>query len=248
MKKIVFFGGKFIGYKCAELLCNLVAEADLKLIVTNDSDLYGGSDRWYPCMMELAQKYETRYKATDDSLECYDLIKELEPDIIFVAYYDQILPSKIFNLAKEGAINLHLADAEKYRGCNAMNYAIINGDKEYGVTLHYIDSGIDSGDIIEKRLFDIDNKMTVKDLYFKAVQIGFEVFKDNISNILNSNVKTYKQNSEKAILYKRNELPSHDISSEIDKKLYDRIRAMIFKPFPAPHFYIGDKKFEIKEI
>ena len=250
MKKIVFLGGKQIGYKCLQCLCK-EKEIEIVLAISNMSDLYDSEDRWYPKIHELAGQHSIPYMATDDinSDKMVAKIHSISPDFMFVVYYDNILSQKIFSQAKEGTINLHLADAEKYRGCYPTTYAIINGETEYGVTLHYIDEGVDSGDIIDKEVFELQKEWTGKDLYRAATEKGYELFKRNIKNIISGNLKRRVQKSPAHIsYYKRSQFPSHEITFEGKAgETLNRIRALLFSPFPPPYFYLGDKKFIIVE-
>ena len=250
MKRVVFFGGKTIGCKCLESLC-LHSRIDVSLIVSNTSDLYDENDRWYPRIYELAKNHKIPYLCTDNpnTEEIISIIKGINSDFIFVVYYDAILKPQLFRLAKEEAINLHLADAERYRGCYPTTYAIINGEKEYGVTLHYVDEGVDTGPIIDKKLFEIKEIWTGKDLYDVATEEGYKLFVRNLDKIIEGKVESRMQKPSGHVKYhKRSQFPSYKISFEgTGKDVYNRIRALLFPPFPSPYFRIGDKIFEITE-
>lgn len=90
----------------------------------------------------------------------FDIIKELEPDMIITCAYGQILSEEILNIPKIGCFNLHGSLLPKYRGGAPIHYALLNGDKETGITLMYMDKGMDSGDMIVKEsipILDSDN-------------------------------------------------------------------------------------------
>lgn len=250
MKKVVFLGGKQIGYDCLRCLC-LHPKVKVALVISNLSDLYEGKDRWYPKIYELAKDNEISYIATDDinTADMAAKIRGVSPDFIFVVYYDKILKPTIFNIPKEGSINLHLADAEKYKGCYPTTYAIINGETEYGVTLHYIDKGVDTGRIIDKVVFELKNDWIGKDLYYAASKEGYKLFERNIDNILSGSIKSRPQKPSTSIHhYKRSQFPSHEIPFEGEAKAtLNQIRALLFPPFPAPYFRLGDKKYVIAE-
>ncbi len=78
-------------------------------------------------------------------------VRSLKPDLIIVHSYSMILRSEILNIPKYGAVNMHYALLPKNRGANPIQWAIINGETESGVTMHYMDEGIDTGDIIAQR-------------------------------------------------------------------------------------------------
>ena len=251
MKKVIFVGGKQVGYDCLQCLC-LHPGIQVSLIITNPSDLYKGTDKWYPSVKELADTYNIPYHATDaiNDPSMVEKIKSLSPDLMFVVYYDKILVEEVFNIPKEGTINLHMADAEKYRGCYPTTYAIINGETEYGVTLHYINRGIDTGYLIDRARFELMERWTGKDLYERATREGIKLFKKNLERFLSGNVKSRAQrSSQDTHFYRRSQFPSHEITFEgSGKDVYNKIRALIFPPFPNPYFYIGSQKYTITPV
>ena len=84
-------------------------------------------------------------------------IKALEPDVICVVAYGKIIPEEILDIPKFGCINVHPSLLPKYRGAAPIQWAIINGDKETGVTTMYMDKGMDTGDMILKQKVSIEN-------------------------------------------------------------------------------------------
>ena len=81
--------------------------------------------------------------------EAYNILKDLNPDIIVVVAYGKILPKRILDLPKYGCINGHASVLPKYRGSSPIQWCIVCGEKETGVTVQLMDEGIDTGDIIE---------------------------------------------------------------------------------------------------
>jgi len=235
MKKVVFLGGKQIGCDCLRCLCS---HSDVVLVVSNEGE---------PGIHKIAIDNGIPYIAINDinTDEMAARIRVLSPDFIFVVYYDKILSPTIFNIPKEGSINLHLADSERYRGCYPTTYAIINGDAEYGVTIHYIDKGVDTGNIIARAVFGLDDDWTGEDLYYAASGEGYGLFERNIDSILSGDIGSVPQGLS-GEYHKRSDFPSHEI--DIDSTTLNRIRALIFPSFPAPYFRIGDKKYGIVEL
>jgi len=240
--KIVFCGGKNIGYNCLKHLIQH-SEIEVALIIPNlDSDI--SPDRWYLSVTEVALTHNIPLLGTNNINENFEEIKQVNPDCIFSVYFDQIFKKTIIDLPVKGIINLHFGLPEYYRGCYPTTWAIINGEKLTGVTLHYVDEGIDTGDIIAERLIEIKKGYTGKDLYNLCTEIGFELFKDMLPLIINDKCETRKQNNGKAYHHDR-EFPSHEV--KLPKDVYNYIRALIFAPFPSPFFNIGNKKITIME-
>lgn len=103
----------------------------------------------------------------------YEWVKELAPDLLVLVFVTDFVPREIIDLAPLGGINFHPSLLPKYRGGNAMAWAIICGEKETGVTFHYIDEGVDTGDIILQESAPIEDSDTTISLYFnKLYPIG----------------------------------------------------------------------------
>ncbi len=105
-----------------------------------------------------------------------DFTTREEPDFFISVLWPEIIKPEA--LANHHYLNLHPAPLPEYRGCNSYAHAIINGDKEYGVTLHYMDEGIDTGPIISSPRFSIFSDETGKSLYDRAQVAAFDMFVD----------------------------------------------------------------------
>lgn len=99
----------------------------------------------------------------------YEWVKELSPDLMVLVFVTDFVPREIIDLSTLGGINFHPSLLPKYRGGNAMAWAIICGEKETGVTIHYIDEGVDTGDIIIQESVPIDDSDTTVSLYFNKL-------------------------------------------------------------------------------
>jgi len=247
--KVVFVGGKNIGYGCLKCLLDNEKAEVLSVVVNKDGDTQPG--RWFQSVSELAIEHNLRIFKPDNINDktSVDFIKKLNPDIIIVAYYDQILKSHIIQIPKNGCVNVHMGLCEEYRGCYPTTWPIINGEDTAGVTVHYIDEGIDSGDIISQIKVGISKDDTGETLYNKCTEAGIQLFKDTVGSLLSGEASSRKQvKTEKTKTYFRKNFPSHNLDlANKDKKLYNYIRALMFKHFSSPFFYIGNKKIILKE-
>lgn len=110
-----------------------------------------------PHLRAAAQTLEVPFftpeKINDPSV--LDQFRALKPDVIVSMSYDQIMRRALIDLAPRGLINVHAGALPFYRGRNVLNWALINGESRFGVTCHYVDEGIDTGDIIVQRFFPI---------------------------------------------------------------------------------------------
>ena len=104
--------------------------------------------------------------------EFIETLRGLDPEVIVVAAFGQILPESILNMPKYGCINVHASLLPKYRGAAPIQWSIIDGEKETGVTIMYMEKGLDTGDMIDKVVVPIDAKETGESLHDKLAAAG----------------------------------------------------------------------------
>ena len=147
---------------------------------------------------ELALKYDIPVyqpiKARDE--EFVGTLKELNPDIIVVVAFGQILPKSILDIPKFGCINVHVSLLPKYRGAAPINWVIINGEDKTGVTTMYMDEGLDTGDMILTEEFDLDDEITAGELHDKMKDIGADVLIETLKQIEKGTAPRIPQNHE----------------------------------------------------
>lgn len=233
-------GGKYIGYECL----NFLIENKYQVIgcYVNSDDSNNELSKSLTNLCEENKIPVFRYDNVN-STESEENIKSLRPAIIVVIYFHQILKPNIIDLPLLGCINLHLALSQVHRGCYPTTWSLIRGDEYTGATLHYIVPKIDAGPIIGQKKLKISDEWTGKDLYYKLSDVGVELFKASFPKL--DKIKAHAKDLSNSLYYKK-EFPSLEI--KLDKKTYDRIRALIFDPFPKPYIKIGKRKFEITEV
>ena len=119
-------------------------------------------------------------------------IKKLNPDLIVVIAF-RILPKEVFTIPKLGTFNLHASLLPKYRGAAPINWALINGEKETGVTTFFLQEKVDTGNIIIQKKINIDDEDNAGTLHDKLSALGTEVVIDTIKMIEEGNINPLKQ-------------------------------------------------------
>lgn len=139
----------------------------------------------------LAQKYHIPDKKIFDvnSPKSIALFKEKKPDLIVSVLFNQILGSEIINIAKNGAINLHPAYLPNYKGVSPVFWVLANGEKETGVSVHFVDTGIDTGRIITRKKIKIKESDSEDTLYWRCVKAGAPILLSAISSISRGNIR-----------------------------------------------------------
>lgn len=217
------------------------------LIVTNPDDT--GEDSWHESLARIAREAKipliTGKKLTDS--KTLAAIQNVKPDIIFAIGGMQIISKDVLTIPTQGTINIHPALLPKYRGRFSTAHAIFNGEKKTGVTLHWMDEGIDSGPIILQKSFPIGEEDTAKTVYDNFTVVGTKLFREFLAMLLKDEpIESTPQNESEATYYPKG-LPG---GGEVDwlwdgEKIKRFIRAMTFEPFPPARFTIGNKKMVI---
>ena len=127
-----------------------------------------------------------------------ETLRELAPDVIVVVAFGQILPESILNLPKYGCINVHASLLPKYRGAAPMQWAIINGEKETGITTMYMAKGLDTGDMIEKVVIPIAPKETGETLHDKLSAAGGTLILSTLDKLEAGTAVRIPQNDEES--------------------------------------------------
>lgn len=115
--------------------------------------------------------------------EFVGVLKALQPDIIVVVAFGQILSAEILEIPPFGCVNVHASLLPKYRGAAPINWCIINGDEKTGITTMYMDKGLDTGDMILKKEIEIEDEDTAETLHDKLSDIGADVLLETMSLI-----------------------------------------------------------------
>jgi len=245
MKQCVFIGGKQIGTETLRALVQ--AGIRPQLVIPNPDD--DGKNGLHESLILEAQKHNlpllTGVKIRD--AQTIEAIQSLKPELIFCIGATQIIPKEVLDIPKLGTVNLHPALLPKYRGRYSTVHALFNGETHTGVTLHFMDSGIDSGPIISQVRYKITADDTGKTLYDKFTWEGTRLISDFIRDWKDGKeIRATPQNEGEATYYPKG-LPN---GGEIDwtwsgEQILRFIRAMTFPPYPSASFTLAGKKMII---
>jgi len=247
--RVLVLGKNNIAIECTKVLLN---DNGVQLVgcCPNNSD--EGKDGWQKsflkyCISNSIQTFKFNQIKSSNSLK---VLRELELDFIFSFQYDKIISREVINIPRCGAINLHYSPLPKYRGVSPIAWALINGEEEYGVTLHYIDPGIDTGDIISQKTFEITSIKSARELYDKCENVGKTLFETSLESILKGHNKQIPQNNSKAVYYPMGSINFDACDIKFNKStfmLYNWLRAYIFHPFQYPIFEHEGKRKKVIE-
>lgn len=176
--------------------------------------------------------------------EEYQTILDKKPDIIVTAAYGQIIPIELLNYPKYGCINVHGSLLPKLRGGAPIHHAIMNGDKEAGVTIMYMDKKMDAGDIISQRSIEIADNMILDELYYKLSLLGRDLLMDTLPSIIDGTNNRIKQNEDE-VTFGYNITKDEEKINFNDKidNVYNKIRGL--SSIPGAYAIINGKRMKI---
>ena len=172
------------------------------------------------------------------------IVRELQPELIVVAAYGRILPEDILTLPPFGSINVHSSVLPKYRGAAPINWAILDGQKETGVTIMYMTGDLDAGDIVCSKKTYILPDEDAQELTHRLALLGADALEDAIEKIADGTaVRTPQDHS--ASTYAP--MLSKDLSpmdwTRSAQALHDQVRGLI--PWPCASMELGGKKVKV---
>jgi methionyl-tRNA formyltransferase len=171
-------------------------------------------------------------------------IKKLNPRLIVVAAYGQILPRSLLEIPEMGCVNVHASLLPKYRGAAPINWAIAAGESETGVTTMMMDEGMDTGPILLSRSVDIDPMDTAISLQERLADVGAEVVVETIQGLEEGTIHPIAQDGEKATyappLKKEDGRIDWSLPASV---LHKRLRAMI--PWPGAFTQMEEKILKV---
>ena len=179
--------------------------------------------------------------------EFVEKLKNINPDVICVVAYGKIIPKEILDIPRLGCINVHGSLLPKYRGAAPIQWAVLNGDKETGVTTMFMDEGMDTGDMIEKEVVKIGDNETTGELWDRLSIVGANLLVKTLK-LLENGEATRKKQPEKftvAPMLKK-EIAKIDWKNYSSKKIKDLARGL--NPFMGAFSYLNDKKIKIWKV
>ncbi len=170
-------------------------------------------------------------------------IKKMNPDFIFSFYYRDMVGKDILGIPAKGCINLHGSLLPKYRGRCPLNWAVINGEKETGVTLHYMTEKPDNGDILAQEKFAIGTNDTAKDVHMNATRAAAKLLKAALPKLRKGTLKAVKQDEKKATYFGGRKPEDGAIDwGKTASEVRNLVRG-VTRPYPGAFSFLGEKKY-----
>ena len=173
-----------------------------------------------------------------------EVFRTLAPDLVVVVAYGRILPPEVLSVPRYGCINLHVSLLPKYRGAAPVQWAVLNGDRETGVTIMQLDEGLDTGDILAVEKLAIGEEETSGELFERVTQTGAQLLVKTVGDIARGDVHPVPQDDAQATLAPplTKEMAHFDFSAPASK-LHSLILGL--NPWPAAYFDHAGKKVKV---
>ncbi len=242
--KVIFMGTP--EFACP-VLESLIKNTNVILVVTQpDKQIGRKKELVFSPVKTLALKNNIKVFQPEKIKTDYELLKESKPDLIVTCAYGQIVPVEVLNIPRLGCINVHASILPKYRGGAPIHRAIMNGETKTGVTIMYMDEGMDTGDIIKSSSIPIKKEDTTATMHDKLSILGANLLLEVLPNIIASTVKRIKQNDNEATyakLIKRED--EHLDFNKSAEEVNNHVRGL--NSWPLANFHLNGEEIKVLE-
>lgn len=244
MLKIVFMGTPAFSVPILE---KLIEEYDVIGVVTQPDKVVGRKQvLTMSPVKECALKHNLRIFQPEKIRVEYEDIVALKPDLIVTAAYGQFVGMKLLNSPKYRSINVHASLLPKYRGGAPIQWAIKNGETETGISIIYMEKGMDVGDILAQRALPILPTDTSGTVFEKLSLLGRDLLMETIPNLISGKIVPIKQDDNLATLAYNIQKEEEELDlTKTAEELNNQIRA--FNPSPVAYMKLNDEILKIYE-
>ena len=208
-----------------------LSKLQLDRVVACPNDHDDGRSAWQPSLRRHAIELGVPIISLDDAA--------CESDLLFISLEVNriIRPQKFLS---RRLYNIHFSKLPAYKGVYTSAWPILNGETETGVTLHRIDAGIDTGEIVAQRTFSLAPDETARSLYFKYLEEGFALLRDQLDGLISDTVSSQPQSINGSTYYSKSSINYSELALDLNQTactLDRQVRAYSFREFQQPHIH-----------
>lgn len=237
---ILVFAYHDVGYECLDLL--IQNDEYILAVITHEDN--PKEEIWFRSVAGLARKYDIPVHTPEsvNTPEWIERIRAMEPDLIFSFYYRNMIKEELLNIPRLGAFNMHGSLLPKYRGRVPINWAVLHGESETGVTLHHMVKRADAGDIVDQEKVAIGREDTAQDVLTKCVAAARRVLERQLDALTHGAAPRRKQDESQATTFGGRKPEDGRIDwTQSAEKIYNLIRA-VTHPYPGAFTEAEGKK------
>jgi UDP-4-amino-4-deoxy-L-arabinose formyltransferase / UDP-glucuronic acid dehydrogenase (UDP-4-keto-hexauronic acid decarboxylating) len=237
--RCVLFAYHEMGYAYMESLLKM--GAPIAALLTHRDDPH--EEIWWRSCAELAAGHGIPIHYVDGAdAELAAIVGEAKPAVIYSFYYRYLIPESVLAMARLGAFNMHGSLLPAYRGRAPVNWMLVNGEREAGVTLHQMVARADAGDIVGQRMVAIDDSDNALTLYRKLVPLGVELVDEMHPRIVAGNPPRRKMDISKGSYFGRRKPGDGRIDWRWpSRRIFNLVRA-VTHPYPGAFCFAGGQK------
>ncbi|MBF9222150.1 methionyl-tRNA formyltransferase [Hymenobacter ruricola] len=246
-RNVVYMGGRALGFRCLEVMARYREHFNVHFVMGLRQDGTPDSD-WNPSVLMEAQRlgFEILDVPSLKKTEIVELFKKRQIDTILNVFCDRIIPKELIELPGMEIINFHYGHLPQYQGRFVVTHIILNGETKTCVTTHYIDEGIDTGDIIFEDWIPVLPTDTARTLYMRCVEAGVGSFERTLQYFVREEPLPRKPQEGLGAYYKFEEPNGLQVQLDWDQEKIERfIRATTFEPISKPWLQIGERRYDV---
>lgn len=241
--RLVVLAYQEIGYVCLEAL--LKTGAGVVGVLTHEDD--PAEEIWFRSVAELARAHglEVQKPGDPNAPEVVAWVRGLAPDFIFSFYYRHVLSAEFLGCAARGAYNLHGSLLPRYRGRAPVNWALVNGERQTGVTLHRMVPRPDAGPIVAQRAVEIAEEDTVREVYAKMTAAAAELVAETWPELAAGRIREVPQDESQATSFGRRRPEDGRIDwAAPAREIYNLVRA-VTHPYPGAFTHLDGRRLYV---
>ncbi|MET8339085.1 methionyl-tRNA formyltransferase [Streptosporangium canum] len=243
--RVVMFGYQTWGHRTLRAL--LDSDHEVVLVVTHPRSDHAYEKIWDDSVAELAEKHGVpvllRYRPDDEELLA--ALRDAAPDIIVANNWRTWLPSEIFDLPPHGTLNVHDSLLPAYAGFSPLIWALINGEKEVGVTAHRMNAELDAGDIVLQRAVPVGPGDTATDLFHRTVDLIEPIVREALDLIASGRARWVAQDRSKASFFHKRSVEDGRIDWNWPAEDLERLVRAQSDPYPSAFTYHRGERIRI---
>ncbi|WP_422769126.1 methionyl-tRNA formyltransferase [Plantactinospora sp. WMMC1484] len=230
--RVVMFGYQTWGHRTLQAL--LDSEHEVTLVVTHPPSEHAYEKIWDDSVAELAEKHDVpvllRQRPGDPEL--MERLRQAAPDVIVATNWRTWIPPEIFNLPPHGTLNVHDSLLPAYAGFSPLIWALLNGEREVGVTAHLMDETLDAGDIVLQRAVPVGPTDTATDLFHRTLELFGPITVDGLALIASGRTNWVRQDRTRASFFHKRSIEESRIDWNWPADEIERLVRAQSDPYP----------------
>ncbi len=245
--RVVMFGYQTWGHRTLQAL--LDSEHEVVMAVTHPKSDHVYEKIWDDSVADLAEKHgiPVLLRNRPDDPELLAKLGELEPDLIVANNWRTVLPPEIFDLPAHGTLNIHDSLLPAYAGFSPLIWALINGEREVGVTAHRMNAELDAGDVLLQRAVPVGARDTVTDLFHRTVDLITPVVHESLGLIASGRAEWIPQDRSRASFFHKRSLEDSRIDWTWPAEDLERLVRAQSDPYPNAFTHHKGQRIRIVE-